>query len=47
MLLKLLNNTFWCKIRPTLGPSISGTRYDRDKPIFSAERGGQSDGVEV
>ncbi len=32
---------------PTLGPSISGTKYDRDKPIFSAEKGGQSDCVKV
>ncbi len=30
-----------------LGPSISGTKGDRDKPIFSAERGGQSDCAEV
>ncbi len=34
----LLHNTFWCKIRPTLCPSISGTKCDRDKLIFSAER---------
>ncbi len=34
--LNLLNNTFWWKIRPTLGTSISGTKCDRDKPIFSA-----------
>ncbi len=34
--LNLLNNTFWWKIRPTLGPSISGARCDRDKSIFSA-----------
>ncbi len=33
--------------RPTLGPSISGTKCDRDNPIFSTERGGQSDCVEV
>ncbi len=39
----MLNNTFWWKIRPTLRPSISGTKCDRDKPIFSAERGGQLD----
>ncbi len=32
---------------PTLGPSISGTKCDRDNPIFSAEKGGQSDCVEV
>ncbi len=37
--LYLLNNTFWWKIRPTLGHSISGTKCDRDKPIFSAESG--------
>ncbi len=43
----MLNNTFWWKITPTLGPSISGTECDRDKPIFSAEKGGQSDCVEV
>ncbi len=35
------------KIRQTLGLSISGTKCDRDKPIFSAEREGQSDCVEV
>ncbi len=35
------------KSRPTLGSSISGTKCDRDKPIVSAERGGQSDCVEV
>ncbi len=44
---KLLNNTFWWKIRPTLGPSISGTKCDRDKPNFTAERGHQSNCVEV
>ncbi len=27
----LLNNTFGWKITPTLGPSISGTKCDRDK----------------
>ncbi len=42
-MLSLLNNTCWWKIRPTLDPSISGTKCDRDKPNFSAERGGQSD----
>ncbi len=26
--------------------SISGTKYDRDNPIFSAERGDQSDRAE-
>ncbi len=34
-------------MRPTLGPNISGTKCDRDKPIFSAERGDQSDCVEL
>ncbi len=43
----LLSNTFWWKIRPILSPSISGTKWDRDNPIFSAERGGQSDCVGV
>ncbi len=33
-MLKILNNTFWGKIRPTLGPSISVTKYDRDKLIY-------------
>ncbi len=45
--LKHLNNRFQLKKRTTLGPSIFGTSSDRDNPIFSAERGGQSDGVEV
>ncbi len=43
----LNNNTFWWKIRPTLGPIISGTKCDRDKPIFCPEGGGQSDRVDV
>ncbi len=31
------------KLDINLGPNISGwTKCDRDKPIFSAERGGQS-----
>ncbi len=30
----LLNNTFWWKIRPTLGPSIYGTKCDTDKPRY-------------
>ncbi len=30
-------------IRPSLCPLISGTKCDRHKLIFSAERGGQSD----
>ncbi len=37
----LLTNTFWWKIRPILGSSISETKCDRDKLIVSAERGGQ------
>ncbi len=38
-------NLFYIRwnIRPDLGPNISGTKCDRDKPILSAERGGQSD----
>ncbi len=31
-----LNNTFWWSIRQTLGRSISGTKCDKDKLIFSA-----------
>ncbi len=48
-LLKTVNisNTFGWKIRPTLYPSISGTKCHRDKPIISAERGDQSDHDEV
>ncbi len=42
-MLKLLNNTFWWTVRSKLGPSISGTKSDRDKPIVFAEREGQSD----
>ncbi len=34
---------FGKNIIPSLGPSISGTKCDRDKPILSAERGCQSD----
>ncbi len=45
--LNLINNTFCWKLIPHLDPSISGTKCDRDKPVFSAERGGQSDSVEV
>ncbi len=38
--LNLLNSTFWWKNRPTLGPSISGTKCDRDNPIlFCWKRG--------
>ncbi len=39
----MLKNTFWLNIRPNLGSSIC----DRDKLIFSAEGGSQSDCVEV
>ncbi len=43
---KWSNNRFLLKkIRPTLSKFISGTKCDRDKPIFSAERGGQYDCV--
>ncbi len=31
----------WEKSRLTLGQIIAGTKCDRDKPIFSAERGEQ------
>ncbi len=40
---KTLNNMFWRKLRPNLGPSISGTKCDRDKPIIFAEKGGKQD----
>ncbi len=43
---KCLKSVWW-KNRPTLGPNISGTKCERDKLIFSAERGGQSDCSEV
>ncbi len=33
----MLNNKFWRKIRSNLVPNISGNKYDRDKPILSAE----------
>ncbi len=45
--LNLLNNTFWRKIRPNIGPSISGINVIETNRFFSAERGGQSDSVEV
>ncbi len=35
--LKSVNNTFWGNVRPTLGPSISGTKCDRDKWIMQKE----------
>ncbi len=39
-------HTFWWKIRPTLGPSISGTKCDKDKPIFFyRKRGSFCDGA--
>ncbi len=44
-ILKNLNNTFWWNITPSI--SISGSKCDRDKPFFSAERGCQSDRDEV
>ncbi len=34
------------KSRQPLGPIISGDKCNRDKPIFSAKREGQSDHVE-
>ncbi len=41
-LLQKCQITDFCKTnRPTLGQIISGTKCDRDKPIFSAEREGQ------
>ncbi len=43
----MLPNTFWWQIKPTLGPSISRTKCDRDNPFFSAEIGDQSDCVEL
>ncbi len=39
--IKVSNGRFLWKNRPTLGQIISGTKCDRDKPIFSAEREGQ------
>ncbi len=35
------------KLRQTLGASVSGTKCDRDKLFFSAERVGQSDRYEA
>ncbi len=35
----LSTNTFWWKIRPTLGPSISGTKCDRDNRFFLQKEG--------
>ncbi len=40
-LLQVSNDIFLSKNRPTLGQIISGTKCDRDKPIFSVERGVQ------
>ncbi len=37
--LKWSNDRFLWKIKPSLGQIISGTKYDRDNPIFSVERG--------
>ncbi len=45
--LNLLDNTFWWNIRPTLSPIISGTKYNRDKPILFGRKRGRSDCVEV
>ncbi len=40
MLYNLLKNTFWWNIRPNLGPSISGTKCDREKLIFFLQNEG-------
>ncbi len=40
---KLFNNTLCWKIRPTLGPSISDTKCDRDKLLIFFRKRGQSD----
>ncbi len=37
-MIKNLNYTFWWKMWPILGPNISGTKCDREKAFFSAER---------
>ncbi len=42
---KWSNDRFLWKIRPILAWIISGTKCDRDKLIFSAERGVQLDRV--
>ncbi len=39
------NDRFFWKNRLTLGQIISGTKRDRDKLIFSPQRGGQYDRV--
>ncbi len=39
--LKVSNDRVLWRNRPTLGQIISGTKCDKDKPIFSAEREGQ------
>ncbi len=44
--LKWSNDRFGQNIRMTLCQNISRTKCDSDKPIFSAERGGQKDQVE-
>ncbi len=36
----LLTSTFWWKNSSTLGPSISGTKYDRNKLIFFCRKRG-------
>ncbi len=36
----MLNDTFWWKIKPTLGPRISGTKCDGGKPIVSCRKRG-------
>ncbi len=42
---KMVKWQIFVKIRPTLAQIISGTKCDRDKLIFSAERGSQLDRV--
>ncbi len=42
---KWSNDIFCWKISPTLGEIISGTKYDRDKPNVSAEKGGHLDWI--
>ncbi len=43
---KLSNKRLWWKCKPTLGQIIIGTKWDRDKLIFSAKRGEQWDQVD-
>ncbi len=45
--LKMLKNTFWWTVWESFGPIISGTKYDTDNLIFSADRGDQSDQIKA